>query len=170
MPAIEGSIMALPTLRERLKAIRPLRGWTQVQAARECRTVKYMISSVERNPVHLLRTLEKVAQGYGHTLAELTEGIDLETNKPWRERLVQPTTHPRQGRLLQPGLGQVLEYARRAQGLRRAEMGRRLDTSQSTVTRVEQGVLLPSVPMLAAWAQLLNLSVDDIVAGRIVAK
>jgi transcriptional regulator with XRE-family HTH domain len=82
------------------------------------------------------------------------------------------------GHDLQTVLGKRLRQARKSQKLTMAELGRRAQCSQSFLSKVENGSMIPSLPMLQRLARALGVkssalvsevvqSVGDHTAGRV---
>ena len=59
-------------------------------------------------------------------------------------------------------MGERLRAVRRARGLSLRELAKQLDVSPSLISQVETGRASPSVSTLYAIAQVLSVSVDDL--------
>lgn len=65
--------------------------------------------------------------------------------------------------------GQRLREHRIAAGLKPEALAPRINRSVFTIHQYERGVALPSVPVLGALADVLNVSVDDFFVREAVA-
>ena len=64
-------------------------------------------------------------------------------------------------------MGERLRAVRRERGLSLRELAKRLDVSPSLISQVETGRASPSVSTLYAMAQVLSVSVDDLLFDEV---
>lgn len=70
------------------------------------------------------------------------------------------TGQPREPRTQRIRLGNELRRLRTLSGLSGADLGRRLEVSQKTISRIERGEALPSLPQITAWARATSAADD----------
>ena len=66
-----------------------------------------------------------------------------------------------------PQMGERLRAVRRERGLSLRDLAKRLDVSPSLISQVETGRASPSVSTLYAMAQVLSVSVDDLLFDEV---
>lgn len=66
-----------------------------------------------------------------------------------------------------PAVGTAIIDARKRRGLSQADLARALDVSQQSVSKWEAGAVLPRPRTLARLAEILRVSVDDLLAGGV---
>lgn len=64
-------------------------------------------------------------------------------------------------------MGTAIIDARKRRGLSQADLARALDVSQQSVSKWEAGAVLPRPRTLARLAEILRVSVDDLLAGGV---
>lgn len=62
--------------------------------------------------------------------------------------------------------GGRIRKARELAGLSQAELGRRMETSQTDISRWERGVVMPRLSTLLAIAKACGVSTDWLLTGR----
>lgn len=62
-------------------------------------------------------------------------------------------------------IGEKIKQYRRKAGLTQAEMAKRLNSSQNTISQYESGKRMPTVKKLLELSTLLECSVDELTCG-----
>ena len=70
------------------------------------------------------------------------------------------TGQPREPRIQRARLGSELRRLRTLAGLSGADLGRQLEVSQKTISRIERGDSLPSLPQVTVWARATGAPAD----------
>ncbi len=70
------------------------------------------------------------------------------------------TGQPREPRIQRARLGSELRRLRTLAGLSGADLGRQLEVSQKTISRIEHGDSLPSLPQVTGWAHVTGADAD----------
>jgi transcriptional regulator with XRE-family HTH domain len=70
------------------------------------------------------------------------------------------TGQPREPRIQRARLGSELRRLRTLAGLSGADLGRQLEVSQKTISRIEHGDSLPSLSQVTAWAHAVGTTAD----------